>query len=228
MMEALPGHCQSAGSTRGLTEPGRQPTPYCLTLPPYEERAQRYDEILRQAAEGDDEALGLLFELAIPLIRRRCPPTLREHIDDIQQMVTLRLIQKFRYSPRPYQASTFIAFRSFLNQLTRNVSIDLWERERRTASLDALREATGYEPSGVDEVTLIEDRLRLCRCKDLLPDPLTREVFRLRFVLDLSVAEVVQALQAKGNQITRRDVYLMAERAILQLRSLPEVHEMFG
>lgn len=189
--------------------------------------ASMQDEILHRAAAGDGAALDILIEMALPLIRKRCPPTLRSHIDDIQQTVAWRLVRRFRNTQRPFHASSFFAFRSFLNQVTLNVAIDTWRSESQSQSLDALSASTGYEPTGPSGAEQVDAQMCLDRCLELLPHPLVREVFRLRFVLNASVGETLAILHARGEQVTRQDVYRMAERSIAQLSKLPEVRDMF-
>lgn len=186
-----------------------------------------HDEILHRAAAGDACALDLLLEVSLPLIRQKCPVSLRNHIDDVQQIVAYRLVRKFRSTTSPYQASTFFAYRSFLNKVTMNVAINLWHGENHLQSLEALNETAGFEPTMQSEAEAIDARLRLERCLELLPDGLMREVFRLRFLLDTSVDETLTILQQQGHRVTRQDVYRMTERSIGYLSKLPEVRDMF-
>lgn len=192
-----------------------------------EREVHPHDEILHRAAAGDADALDLLLELSLPLIRKQCPSALQNHVDDLQQIVAYRLIRKFRSPTRPYQASTFFAYRKFVNQVTLNVAITMWHTEHQVQSLEELNEANGFEPAMRSQVEQVDARLRLDRCLELLPDPLTREVFRLRFLLNASVEETMVILQQQGQQIAKRDVYRIVERSILYLSKLPEVRDMF-
>lgn len=207
----------------GATEPGSSSDrPFH-----HESDVRGHDEILHRAAAGDATALDSLLEVSLPLIRQKCPSALRHHIDDVQQIVAYRLMRKFRSPTRPYQASTFFAYRRFVNQVTMNVAITIWHRESQTQSLEELNEATGFEPARRSEAEQVDARLRLERCLELLPDPLIREVFRLRFLLNASVEETLVILQRQGQPVSKRDVYRLAERSILYLSKLPEVRDMF-
>lgn len=185
------------------------------------------DEILHQAASGDSDALQRLLELSLPLIRKQCPPALYAWIDDIQQIVAYRLVRKFRSEESPYQASTLAAYRSFVQRTTLNVSLNILRSERRSQSLEELNAATGFEPAKQPEANQVNARLRMERCLELLPDPLAREVFWRRFILQESVEETVNALVAEGWDVTHKEVYRTTERSILHLSKLPEVREMF-
>lgn len=185
------------------------------------------DETLHRAASGDAEALQHLLELSLPWIRKQCPPSLYGWIDDIQQIVAYRLVRKFRNEVSPYQVSTLAAYRSFVQRTTLNVSRNIWRDERRSQSLEELSEATGFEPARQPEADRVNDRLRIERCLELLPDQIAREVFWRRFILQESVEETVVALSETGWDVSHKEVYRITERSILHLSKLPEVREMF-
>lgn len=184
-------------------------------------------ETLHSAADGDAEALQRLIEISFPIIRRKCPPDLREWADDIQQIVAYRLVRKFRSRVNPFRVSTFAAYCCFVQRTTINVSRTIIQRERRLQSLEELSAATGFEPSMRSEAVEVLERLRLNRCLELLDDPLEREVFLHRFIQQKSVDETIESLQARGMAVEARDVYRAVERSILRLSRLSEVRDMF-
>ncbi len=185
------------------------------------------DEILRRAASGDPAALTTLLELSLPFIRQHCPAALRDHVDDVQQLVAERLIRKFRHPESPYQASTFAAYRSYLNLTIHSVSITWLERDHPADSLERLASARGFAPAHATMESMTLRIARLKRCLELLPEDLYREVFRRRIVWGDGVAKVVAALQATHPTLTTQDVYRVTERSIVFLSKLAEVREMF-
>ncbi len=93
--------------------------------------------------------------------------------------------------------------KALLYKVARNVIIDEY-RKKKFDSLDTMSEA-GFEPSDttqVDAISIVEVRLLVERIKEL-PDSYSEVVF-MRYVDDLSVKEIAEALGEKENNISVR------------------------
>lgn len=185
------------------------------------------DEILRRAAQGDSAALETLLALSLPLIRRQCPPDLRQRMDDVQQLVAERLIRKFHNRESPYRAGSFAEYRTYLNCTITSVCRNMQERERSAESLEMLYATSGFEPAHPDSTEEVIRHLLFARCETLLPDDRHREIFRRRIVRREDVATIVRDLQAVAPDMTTSDVYRIAEHCLVILKNLPEVRAMF-
>ncbi len=178
-------------------------------------------EIVRRAAARDKAAFAALLPLIALTIRRRhrtAPPDARE---ELQQEVAMRLFQRLYYGEPPFQVTHFPAFMAYL-ALTCSSTLKTLAARRSTAeSLEALREATGYEPPAPLPSDAVERRMRLERYLELLPTPAHRETFRRRFALGQPPAEIAETMG-----LTRSEVYRLIEQAVRLLAALPEVREM--
>lgn len=192
----------------------------------YKEQSSRQDsehcaEIVRRAAHGDDEALGvMLYEISYPIVEKKCPWNLRRQLEDLKQEVALRLIRKFRHSEpqKRYRPSTFAAYHLYLNLTIRSAASQM--RKPQPESLDALRDILGFEPTDesaldhVDQVLLTQQVLQT-----LSNHPLQRAALYRRHVLGESVAEIAQALRVVQPDITKKKVYKLIELGLRKLRA---------
>ncbi len=179
-------------------------------------------EILRHAARGEKEPIGVILALSRSLIERKCPPDLRAHVEDITQNVTLRLIKKFYNQKSPFHVTTFPKYRVYVKTTTANVIIDFRNRSPDEKSLDKLREEEKFEPQQEDDTKRVETLMLFNRCLDLLTDPLEREVIRRRYGLGQKPLEIVQALRSTWPELDTKKVYRFAENAIRRLKKMPE------
>ena len=188
-------------------------------------------EIVAHASRGNEMALGLLSDLIIPLIRKKCSYDSRFDADDIIQDVSMRLVRRLRNRDNPYQPSTFAAFRSYLNLTIRSVVINTIERDQHpNLSLDQLQDERGSEPSIPSDADAIETHMQLSELLALLPDPLERESLRRRYLYQETPAEIAQALQLEhpdsAKEITKEDVYRYVERGMKRLVNHPLVQKL--
>lgn len=184
------------------------------------------DEILRRAADQNQAALGSLIEVSLPLIAKRRPSALRHRVDDLQQIVSERLTRKFKNVESPFEATSFAAYREYLNKTILSAAYDMGRRERQTESLDTIGD-TAVLSRQVSEMDQVDKRMRLQRCMELLPNDRMRIVFRHRFVLEETTDETVASLRQQGLEVTKVEVFRLVERGIVYLSKLPEVREMF-
>ena len=170
-------------------------------------------EILRRAARGENEAIGVILLISRPFIEKKCPPQLKPHCEDIVQNVNIRLIKKFRNQKNPFQVTTFPRYRVYLNTTIANVIYNVRENNPVTISLDLLTEVQGFEPEQPDRSQEIENLMLFQQLLDLLDDPLEREIIRRRYGIGEKSAAI-----AKELGVELKKVYRIAERAIRHLK----------
>lgn len=187
-------------------------------------------EIVRRAAQGERAALVLLLQISDPLVRQKCPRNLRAVADDIVQEVNIRLVRKFCSPVSPYRPSAFPAYHAYLN-LTAISVISNWIRDAgpQPLSLEQLYTDQGLEPvaaHSIEEQTKVEERDRLQRLLALLSDPLVREAFYRRYLLEESPDEITSNLQPIKPGLTKKEVYRLLERAMKYLKQHPQVQQL--
>ena len=170
-------------------------------------------EILRRAARGENEAIGVILLISRPFIEKKCPPDLRAHSEDIIQNVNLRLFKKFRNQKNPFQVTTFPRYRVYLNAVIANVIYNIRENNPAIVSLDQLAEAIGVEPEQPDRSQEIENLMLFQQLLELLDDPLEREIIRRRYGKGEKSANIAEALE-----LDLKKVYRIADRAIRRLK----------
>jgi DNA-directed RNA polymerase specialized sigma24 family protein len=178
-------------------------------------------EIVQRAACDDGPALDVLLTISASLVQQRCSADLRQHLDDIQQEVALRLFQKFRSRTTPFQPKTFAAYRVYLQMTLKSVEILFIRQQPAHDSLEQRHAATGEELAAPPVMDVVERRAFLRRCLDLLPDRMLQAVFYRRFVLDETPNHVATFLG-----IDKQQVFRLTERAIRVLRDEPEIGDM--
>jgi hypothetical protein len=189
-------------------------------------------EIVRRAAKRDDDALGVLLGISYRLVEQKCPDDLRSSIDDVQQEVALRLIRKFHNEDSPFRASTFPAYRSYLNLTIRSVVENMRERRQKWESKNRELEKLELEKADFksrDLSALVDsDGYQTFRTLSrVLADPIQREVIWCRHVLDQSPDEITEALRLLSLEITKQEVYRLLERGIRRLRKRPKGQGLF-
>jgi RNA polymerase sigma factor (sigma-70 family) len=175
-------------------------------------------EILRRAARGENEAIGVILLISRPLIEKKCPHDLRQHCDDIVQNVNIRFIKKFRNQKNPFQVTTFPRYRVYLNTTVANVIYNVREKHPYTESLDQLTEVQGFEPVQPDNSQEIENLMLFEQLLALLHDPLEREIIRRRYGIGEKSADIAVALG-----LDLKKVYRIAERAVRRLKKKSEL-----
>lgn len=176
-------------------------------------------EIVRHAASGNSEALGLLLnEISKPIIMSRCPQGLRGEIDEFVQQVNERLIRKFLSTNSPFRALSFQAYHSYLNATIQSV-ISNWARQKRPVSLlDGGHKNQKTEPATSPTTNKVEREEIFEKLLALLPDPLEQEVLMRRIALDESPNEIVESLKLVGKSVTKQEVFRLTEKALRHLR----------
>lgn len=196
-------------------------------------RRQRKDsscclEIVRRAARGNANALSiLLHEITPPLIARVYKKKYRTApftLNDLQQAVLERLIEKFNNKSSPYRATTFAAYCSYVITTTRRMAVNWLTRghylREHPISTGILKTPGGQRPE--QEVQKSEQQRIALQTINLAHDSLTREVLRLRFGYEESYAGILQMLQARYPELTRKKLYRIVEKGLWQIRNHPD------
>lgn len=105
--------------------------------------------------------------------------------------------------------------KAFLFRIARNLFINEIRTDKRTSSLDAITEATGYEPESREGNPLeFGEEQELLSFLEQLPDTY-REVLVLRYIDDMAVKEMAALFEEKETAISMR-----ITRAVEKLKTL--------
>jgi RNA polymerase sigma factor (sigma-70 family) len=238
----------SAASRNVLDDPVPTLQIYCLAALAEKARAanlRHCAEILRRALKPgvvsfDEQQAALSALFYISCLRAYQWSRARGHSDeqaqDVQQEVALRLVKRFR---KPYDVLSFEQYLGFIHLTTTRVWVDLYRYETktsrrggeagsalkssiRTESLEELLETIGFEPASLSSAEVVDNELRLDRCCELLEDPMTREIFVLRFRHGFSREEIASKVNLTIDEVSQR-----TNHAIRKLARIKEVQEMF-
>ncbi len=193
------------------------------------------DAILQRASAHDDPAITTLIQVSEPLTRRHCPLRRRDMIDDWVQDVLLQIVVKMRNRESPYVIKPapprpFVAYQAYLKITGRHLAYDQTRAESGsfTVSIEQAQAESGDEIADPHSDTAeLENLLRFEWLLERIGKPLDREIFRLRFGLDLSPDETVAALARQGQMVTKSQVFRSVERSIRYLSTLPDVRDLF-
>lgn len=175
--------------SRTVSEDEAAPTP------PDDERT-----LVRRARDGDQDAVGALFDLHYAVVFRYLytKTARREDAEDLAQEVFLRMIAALdRYQERG------VPFRAFLMQIAANLARDFYRRHG-AAPPSSSTDVAGFDIAGDDnpEETVagqlaFNDVLAALSCLSTAE----REVVELRFTAELSIAETAAALGKTQNNV---------------------------
>lgn len=157
---------------------------------------QKVDWLIR-AQRGDPVVLGELFERFYPGVFRYLYYRVGDkHIaEDLTSEVFLRVL-----SALPGFRPQTIAFRAWIYQIARNLSIDHYRRSNHRQELE-LGEDLPVESA--DPLKMVEQGLtaeRLYQALTMLPDS-QRDVIILRFINGMPIGDVAQALHKSEDAI---------------------------
>lgn len=149
--------------------------------------------LITQAIGGETEAFGRLYDHYLPMIYRFILLKVgqREEAEDLTHQVFLKAWQSIgsKYSDEG------LPFSSWLYRIARNTVIDHYRRSRPTVEIgeDDIREELIFRPDLMDRMDLADGaKAALEAMKDL--KDIERNILIMRFVEDLSVKEVAEAL----------------------------------
>lgn len=195
-------------------------------------------EILRRAVAHNEPALNVLLGITAAMMLPRCPRRLAHYGEDWSQDILTNVSIKLQNRRNPYviklpPPAPMAAYRAYVQMVARSVTYDYDRRAQRQqgVSLDELHRLAGFEPAdGRPATTEVHQRMRMDRLLELIAHPLDREIFRLRFVLQLKPEEIVTTLADQffsGTPVTKERVSRSLERTIVSLSKIPEVRELF-
>ncbi len=193
------------------------------------------DAILQRAVTHDDPAITALIQVSEPLVRRQYPLRQRDVIDDWIQDVLLQITVEMRNRESPYVINSpppkpFVAYRAYLKITGRNLAYDQIRAESGsfTVSIEQAQAESGDEIADPhSDIAELEKLLRFEWLLERIRKPVDREIFRLRFGLDLSPDETVEALRQQGWDVAKSQVFRSVERSIRYLSTLPDVRDLF-
>lgn len=154
------------------------------------------DRILDQAIAGDKEAMGVLYERHQEAIYRYFYYRVgnQQAADDLTSDVFVSMIEAL-----PNYEQRGLPFRAWLFRIARNRAIDYYRKKSRyekSKLTDNL--AAPNRPASKVQLNLTTEALQ--RALDFLTDD-QRNVFIMRIVLEMSIAETAQALDKTENSV---------------------------
>jgi RNA polymerase sigma-70 factor (ECF subfamily) len=193
------------------------------------------DDLLRRAKEGDEQAVGMLFEhhreRLLQMVRLRLDRRLSGRVDpsDVLQEAYIDLNRRFS----EYVAKPSVPFFLWLRSLTGQRLVDLHRRHLGAQMRDAGQEVSLYRgvlpqassvslanqllgrmTSPTQAVARAELQLRLQEALNAL-DPLDREILVLRHFEELSNNEAAELLGLQKSAASKRYI-----RAVVRLKDL--------
>jgi RNA polymerase sigma-70 factor, ECF subfamily len=156
--------------------------------------------LVRAARDGDQDAIGALFDLHYTSVFRflYVKTGRQEDAEDLAQEVFLRMIGALeRYEERG------LPFRAFRMRIAANLVRDHY-RKRSNRSPASSTDVPGFDlPADDDPTAVVEQQLALRDVATAMEklSPAEREVMQLRFGADLSVAETAAALGKNENTV---------------------------
>jgi RNA polymerase sigma-70 factor, ECF subfamily len=165
--------------------------------------------IIRQARQGDRDALGAIIEHYQPQIRRFVGSRLSDPhlVDDVVQMVWIEMLERIaQYEDRGYPIS------SWLYVIARSRLVDAYRRQsRHERRRMPIEDWAGADDGGIERALVASDVATqagdVLAALRLLPAR-QRKVIELRFLQDVSIVDIarqlgvspgaVKALQSRG------------------------------
>ena len=178
-------------------------------------------EIVRRASKGDRSALETLVDITTPYIRRDCDKHLdlrKELIDDAQQDVILRLVDKFQNKKSPYQARSMGEYLSYVKLVAYSVSMNMLRRPI-PLSIEELEKDSGFEiEADRNDINEVERRILFNQALASIDDPLDKKLILLRYKYDLTPQQIFIWLDSRQVNIKIDDIYRRLEKCIVKLK----------
>ena len=161
-------------------------------------------DIIIRAKEGDSEAFALLYkEYYVPIYRYIHLRTKnKEQAEDLTQDVFLKIYRTLGSIDPEASSPT-----GYFYTIARNTLIDHW-RKKSTGTVaddELMLEQADQAPSALDASSLKEQSSLLYECLEELTDE-QREVISLRFIQELSTAEIAGQLGKKETAVRQLQV----------------------
>lgn len=174
--------------------------------------------LVDRAREGDEHALGELYDAYLPRIYRYCLLRVGNETDaeDIAEDIFLKVLRGIeRFEWRSSNAGGHLPFAAWLFRIARNEVVSFKRREARRATQSELTDSIRDENRGPQEITETKLTIEEVFAATEQISEAQREVILLRFGSGLSVAETAAALgKQQGN------VKVLQHKGIKRLREL--------
>ena len=162
-------------------------------------------DILTRAQNGDSDAFALLYkEYYAPIYRYVHLRTKnRQQTEDLTQDIFLKIYRTIG-SIDPQATSPI----GYFYAIARNTLIDYWRKKSTGASTsddELMMQIADESPGALEISSLKEQSSLLYECLDELTDE-QREVISLRFIQELSTAEIAEQLGKKETAIRQMQV----------------------
>jgi len=171
-------------------------------------KTRKYEQVERDFLVAYDENADALFRHCFARVRDR------ELAKDITQETFVRTweyLAKGKQIEHP---------RAFLYRTLNNCLVDTM-RKKRSASLDAMAEETGFEPEGAPDLS-VETREEMGEVAQLIThlDEAHAAVITMRFIDEMKIGEIANVLAVSENVVSVR-----LHRAMQRLRELWKARE---
>jgi RNA polymerase sigma factor (sigma-70 family) len=181
-----------------------------------------FRDLVRKAQAGDSEARDQLFQAALPLIERvvrrsawkvRPDESLSDRVQDVCRRLLVKLDQFCGACEAPDDEQAWKLFGGWVRQIVHSVGVNAHRKrddhEPLPAGAGDSTNTGGCEPAANEQTpsanVRADERSRLVlEAVNKLPDPLNREIVRLRFFEDLSLREIAERLQLTYDVVRER------------------------
>ncbi len=172
------------------------------------------DDIVKSAIEGEASAFGLLYKHYQPKIYRFVYLKVgrREEAEDLTHHVFLKAWQNIEnFKPRGFP------FGSWLYRMARNQVIDSYRTKKTEASIDDIDSDSLKSDEEAESSFDLSLEVQTVRRAILQLKPEHQDVIVMRFIEDLSIKEVADALNRSEGAVK-----LLQHRAMEKLRAILE------
>lgn len=163
-----------------------------------------------QAARKDPDAFGVLYRLYVEKVYRYLYSRMGNvaEAEDVTAQTFLAAFEAFAKFKREEH------FASWLFAIARNKTVDYYRQQKKTSPL-GLTEDIAVESDPINEVIRSEQAAALAKFIQMLPEE-ERELLRLRFLAELSFAEIAHLLH-RNEDAVKKSIYRLLARLHSQL-----------
>lgn len=174
------------------------------------------EEIVARAVQGEKEAFGWLYDRYVEAIYTFIyyQVSSTHEAEDLAETVFLKAFEKL---PEFRRGKAMTNFRAWLYRIARNLVIDTYRTRKATLSLDPDIPLASDEPPPGDALDVAQS-FGQAQAAIARLEPHFREVIVMRFMQDMSYAEVAAALE-----ITENYVRVLQHRALKKIREYMEL-----
>lgn len=169
---------------------------------------------LKRLNSGDEQAFLKVYDFFMPKIYRFLYYQARQHKELAEDLAQHVFIKTWEYIGRDQNNIEHI--QAFLYRIARNLMVDHWRAQHNKETVELSEDVTDTQDH---ELTLI-DKIDMALTIDLIKQKLNsipeqyREIIIMRFIEELTIEEIAEALQKDKNNI-----YVLIHRALKALRT---------